>query len=297
MDLEAWAKRASNGSASVRAQAIEDWSALEGEAQAEIAVVLLGAPYKEVREAVLEYAQSEVVSQASWRRVWEKGLQTASGNDLLCANMLVVMGRMVPLSERMARFVRERFSSADGDVRYQAFCAAEYQEMTDEAYVAQVRKWLEDSDEDMRIVAVQAITRLKPEWGEAALTARYGHARGMESFLIRMALVRMTSGVAHDGYAAQLLRDVRDDRYSFAAIEAIGTFGRPENSALVAEAIAVLLKVARRIWEEPTVRVAAAAAAARLGAKDGAAMLKKFASSRHGNPMYARMLADTIELP
>lgn len=41
MALETWVKRASSGSASVRAQAIEDWSLLEGESQAEVAVVLL----------------------------------------------------------------------------------------------------------------------------------------------------------------------------------------------------------------------------------------------------------------
>ena len=284
MELEAWGRRASNGSASVRAQVVEDWSALEGEAQAEIAVVLLGVRYKEVREAVLEYAQRDVVSQASWRSVWERSLQKARENDLLRANMLVVTGRMSLLSEALLQFIRESFLSSDGDVRYQAFCAAEYQEMTDEPYVAQVRQWLDDSDEDMRIVAVQAMTRLKPACCVEALKARYERARGMEAFLIRMALVRMTSGAEHDVYVAQLIRDVRDDRFSFTAIEALGTFGRPENSTLVAEAIAVLLKVARRILAEPTVRVAAAAAAARLGSKEGEAMLKKFASARHGNP-------------
>ena len=41
---------------------------------------------------------------------------------------------------------------------------------------------------------------------------------------------------------------------------------------------------------EPTNRVAAAAAAAKLGSDEGFEVLKKFTQSRHGNPNYAREL-------
>ena len=210
------------------------------------------------------------------------------GQTELCQALLVFMQRLSgDLEDELMSFGLKCLDHTDIDVRYQAFCLCELRECDTPEYLERVKGWLESRDEDFRIVAIQSLARLRPEWAEKALEERAHHAFGVEAFHILLTQIRICPVERRESFAAQLIPYLKNERFAFAAVQALGEYG---NSSATAE----LLDVAQSFMAEPTLRVAAAYAAARLGSEEGKKWLKKFSSSRHGNPSYAKELLDAL---
>ncbi len=281
---------AQSSSLSVMRRALDSFISLTGENQARAAMALLASDCKELRESVLDVCSESVVSSEDWKKVL---LEVATDehtvkNATLCQSLLVIYQRCSELPEGIEAFCRNCLKHTDADVRYQAYCLAELREENSEEYLALVREFLKSADEDMRIVSVQAVDRLKPEWGMEALAQAAEKASWLEKFHILLTRIHLCSVDERATVAKALSEYLTDDRFSFAAIQALGEYGTTAE-------IPALLQYARSFLSEPTTRVAAAWAAAKLGSDEGIKLLKKFVSSRHGNPNYARELLEKIE--
>ena len=290
-DLSAFSCSDALRSLSKRRELFEAFLNLDSADQPEAACLLLCSSHKDLREAVLDFCSSDVLASKLWQNCIVSHLNdakfTQNAHWVQCA--LVLMQRMEgPLSDDMKAFCQRMMDSEDSDVRYQAFCLAELGLMTDSAYLDRVRGWLEDSDEDFRIVAIQALGRLSPEWALEALASRASKAFGVEAFHIVLTQIRLCPIDRRGAFIDRLVSYVGDDRFSFAAIQALSEYGDER-------AIPVLLKVAKSFLGEPTTKVAAAGAAAKLGSEKGRKILLKFATSGHGNPKYAEQLLDALD--
>lgn len=281
---------AQSSSLSVMRRALDSFSELKGEEQARAAVALLSSHSAALRENVLEFCCESVVSSQEWKKV----LLDVAADELtlknvsLCQSLLVIFQRCSELPDKILEFGKKCLKHSDADVRYQAYCLAELQEESSDEYLATVREFLKSTDEDMRIVSIQAVARLKPNWGMEALAQAAQKASWLENFHILLSRIQICS-VGERAEAAQALSEyLTDDRFAFAAVQALGKYG-------TADEIPKLLQYARGILSEPTTRAAAAWAAAKLGSEEGIKLLKKFVSSRHGNPNYARELLEKIE--
>ncbi len=284
-------EHASHRSLSKRRSAFERFLALSDSEQPEVALMLLALSDKDVLEAVLEHCTREVVSTDNWRHCLENKLQDAnlSQNPDWNQAVLVILQRYEGEYEpSFSAFCEKQLDSDDADVRYQAYCLSEMRNAEGEAYLARVRRWIEDKDEDFRIVSIQALARLKPDWAMEVLKDRASKSFGLEAFHVLLTQIRLCLDSQRGEFVAKLIPYVRDERYSFAAIQALSEYGN-------ADAIPALLGVASRFWAEPTIRVAAAGAAAKLGSEKGRKILLKFATSGHGNPKYAEQLLDALD--
>jgi hypothetical protein len=290
-ELTRFYQEASERSLSKRRLLFEQFLDLNPESQPMAANILLTSAYKDMREAVLEYCTSDVVSSVLWQTCIEACLDDAkfTQNMMWCQCVLVLMQRIEgELSDKLSHFCRQMLDASDVDVRYQAFCLAELACTNDADYVSRVRVWAEDSDEDFRIVAIQAIARLQPEWGMEVLERRASVSFGVEAFHILLTQIRLSSAEDRERFIEKLIPYVGDERFSFAAIQTLSEYGNER-------AVPALLKVAKSFLSEPTVRVAAAGAAAKLGSEKGRKILLKFATSGHGNPKYAEELLDALD--
>ena len=288
--LDDFKKAAQSSSLSVMRKALDSFMNLDGENQARAAIALLASDNKDLRESVLDVCSESVVSSEDWKKVLLETVDDESTvkNASLCQSLLVIFQRCSELPKTIDAFLRICLKHTDADVRYQAYCLAELQEDESEEYLEMVREFLNSSDEDMRIVSVQALERLKPEWGLEALVKAAEKASWLEKFHILLARIHLCSAEERATVAKELSNYLNDDRFSFAAIQTLGEYGTPEE-------IPALLEYARSFLSEPTTRTAAAWAAAKLGSDEGLKLLKKFVSSRHGNPNYAQELLEKIE--
>lgn len=269
----------------------EQFLNLKSEDKPMAACHLLSSTYKDLREAVLEYSTSDVVSESQWKTCLETCLNDSKFRQNMdwCQCALILMQRMDgQLPEQLLSFCQAMLDADDIDVRYQAFCLAELSCTTDDSYISRVRAWLEDEDEDFRIVAVQALARLKPDWSLEMLEKRASVSFGVEAFHILLSQIRLCASEHRKPFIEKLISYVGDERFAFASIQALAQYG--DESAIPA-----LLKVAKSILGEPTIRVAAAGAAAKLGSEKGRKILLKFATSGHGNPKYAEELLDALD--
>ena len=281
-----WKDAAESASQSVRQQAFSRFEKLAGTERAEAALALLASPYEDLAETVLEVCPAEDVSRPEWTAALEAA--AANAGALLRPRILVLLQRVEgELPPKIVEFCHAALHDADAETRYQAFCLAEMRGEDSEEYVAEVREWLKSDDEDFRIVAAQAVARIRPEWGRSALEARLIQAADVERFQMLLALLRILPDDERREYEPMLCACVEDGRFSFAAIEALAEYGTNH-------AVPVLLETARSFLGEPTVRVAAAGAAARLGSDEGRKLLQKFAKSRFGNPDYAKEILESL---
>ena len=275
-----------------RIQAVERLDALPDDEHFSCAVILLNSPYHDLWEAALETCSSERVSSDAWRGSLDKYLD--KNLDEIPAKVqqaLVICIRRMDgdLSNRIKTFCQKCLESDDLDVRYQAFCLAEIQEECSEAYSEFVRKALESKDSDFRIIAIQAIQRLRPDWGLDALRKRSIIAYGEEAF--HLVLAQMSFDLDDElrsQLETQLITAISDSRYAFPAIQAVVRYH-------VEDAVPALLRQAKSFFTEPTIRVASAGAAAKLGSAEGRKLLVKFATSDHGNPDYANELLESLK--
>lgn len=172
--------------------------------------------------------------------------------------------RLTALLDRLA-------THDDPDVRYQAWAARELRGESGPAYVAALCARLEhDDDAEIRVIAAQGLTRLGG--GEEVIAALEGalrRATAAERIHHLLALAHLGA----PGLTAALLDEARRGQFRFPALVALGEYGDPA-------AIEPLLKLARGWFGEALHKVAASAAAARLGSGEGRALLERFAASK-----------------
>lgn len=270
-------------SLSARRQAFCDFLEQETSVQCKAAMILLKSEYRDLHEAILNYCSEDVVSDMHWRAALKNAI--SDENTLkcreLCQGLLVIYQRLPEFDPEVSAFCQKCLEHEDADVRYQAYCLAELHEISSDEYLDCVRMFLESSDEDMRIISIQALARLKPEWAMKKLDERAEMATGVEAFHILLSQIHLCDEKSRPLFAQKLAVCVENERFAFAAVQALYEFGDES-------VVPTLLRYARSILSEPTTRIAAAAAAAKLGSQEGIKILQKFASSRHGNPNYAQ---------
>lgn len=307
-------ERASSSSAAQRRAALEMWVELDFPQIVEVALQLIESPYRDVREDVVsfcseEYPENREVAAALCEYVSRRSEDiSAEGKESLLAWLTSAAHFLTP---EAVSFVHRCFDDPEAEVRYRAFCVAEYAEETSEDYWAHVERWLVDEDEDFRIVAVQAIERRALHSGGQfdesigkKLESRLSESSEAEGFHIRLALLRLSPPACRASAVRRMISDIEDARYSYPAIDAVMRYGSQpryyamdesgEGEATRASVVEALLRVSRSFLGEPTVRTAAAAAAARLGSEAGRALLESFAHSRRANASYARELLGEI---
>ena len=277
---------ANASSRKTRAQALDAFFTCEAQTKGEIALELLQTSYKDLSEAVLQACTSDIVNTEPFRKALLDALPRTKSSDNTNYRQLflVLLQRLEkPLERPLAEFCLQELQSKSGDIRYQAFCVAELNNETSAEYLDFVQSALEDSDEDIRIVAIQAVERLTPEWGLKALKKRTDKAMGTEACHLFFTLLKICPEEDRTEYEQKLLPFLNDDRFSFAVMQVLAEHGTPD-------ALPHVLPIAKSFFTEPTIRVAAAYTAAKLGSDEGMNILKKLSESRHGNPTYAQML-------
>ena len=281
-----------NPSTSKRLQTLEILDSLEGAEHFEAAMTLFETPYPDLWEAVLETCTAERVSAPDWRQAFLNwvGAEHGSVSDRVRVAAVICIRRLTePVEDGFMAYSRSALDDANDEVRYQAACLAEIREASGEEYLERVKQWLDTGDEDFRIIGIQATRRLKPEWGPEALASLESRATGEELFQVLLAEMDLISDEGERERVGRRVLDlVYDGRFSFAAIQALSrhkmTFAVPE-----------LEKLAKRFFVDPTVRVAAAGAAANMGSEEGRKLLVKFAVSGSGNPDYAEELLTALK--
>lgn len=274
-----------HASSSRRRQALESLFAMEGAERAKLALRLLRTEYKDVRDGIFDLASAQLLSSD---KAWEEAIIAEVENkDLLAKdalwrqNLLVLIGRFDGiLAEPLVKFYRSHLDDADEDVCYQALCLAELQLESGDAYLERLKTYTQSADEDLRIVAAQGIGRLKPDWAALELSEMARYASGQEAFHILLARLGLKVKDEQLELVEELKAYLEDERYAYPSILALGTYGSASD-------IDTLLSVARSFFGEPTLKVAAAEAAATLGSAEGLKLLKDFAQAKGGNPSYA----------
>ena len=253
---------------------------------------LLDAPYRDIREAAIDSCAPEQLNTEPWKSAILNKI--GESKDDLSANirqaLLIFIQRLEgELDPRIVQFYRDAMDDSDNDVQYQAFVLAELREENSATYIERLKQWIDSSDPDFRIVAIQALARLNPDWAYKKLEQKLKQSVGEEAFQILLTMIRICPDQTQmPNLSHQLVKYAIDDRFAFPAIQAIAQHGTKDE-------IPDLIGIAKSLFGEPTIRVAAAGAAARLGSDDGLALLKKFSASRHGNPKYAAELLEELE--
>ena len=267
-----------------RLQAVESLDSLNDDEHFSCAMILLDSPYHDLWEAALETCTPERVSSAKWQEKLPEYIKTQKGkmSSKVQQALVICIRRMeCDLTFELLQFCHDCLESEDADVQYQAFCLAELREESSERYLEFVKKAIESKDVDFRIIAIQAIQRLHPDWSLDVLCKRAITAYGDEAFHLVLAQMSLNpDDELRKQLESQLITAISDSRYAFPAIQAAVKYH-------VSDAIPALMKQAKSFFSEPTIRVASAGAAAALGSKDGRKLLVKFATSNHGNPEYA----------
>lgn len=278
-------------SASVRRRAFGQFMGLHADEQPGIALIFLGSEHRDLREAVLDYCSEDVVASKAWTEALKNAVSNdkIASNALLCQGLLVIFQRLSKLEDEFVAFYHKCLKHTDADVLYQAYCLAELREETSCEYHDFVKTNIHSEDEDMRIISIQALARLKPDWAIDALKKCAETAVGVEAFHILLSQIHICPPEMRPEFAQKIAFYIENERFAFAAVQALYEFGD-------ASVVPALIRYARSVLSEPTTRIAAAAAAAKLGSKDGIKILKKFASSRHGNPSYAKEQLEKLGL-
>lgn len=276
---------AHHSSYQIRQRVISEFSSLPIKDQQELFGKLLQSPYKDVREGIFNVLSAErLQSEASWLDAL-KALCPKSPVDasLLSIGLLVLLSRYENLSEPSLLVFGEKCLASDNpDLQYQALVFLELQNDRSDAYLSTLPGLLGASDEDIRIIAVQAIMRLAPAWGVEKLTEHAKHARGQEGFHTLLARLSLGDDATRKSLEEELIRDLYDDRFCYPAVLALKQYGSEA-------CIPHLLRLAGSFFGEPTMRITAADAAASLGSSEGIVWLRKFAE-KSGNTEYARQL-------
>lgn len=307
-------ERASSSSAAQRRAALETWVDMDRSDLIEVALELIGSPYRDVREDVVSFCCEEYSNDRGVAEILCDYI-SKHANDISTyakESLLIWLASVASyLTPEVKSFVGRCFDDADDEIRYRAFCLAEYAEESSEAYWARVEQWLGDEDEDFRIVAVQAIERRVLQSGAPAdeglltrLESQLSRASDTEGFHIRLALLRLCAASERAAAVRRIIGDIEDARFSYPAIDAVMKYGSKaeyygmddagEGNATRIAAIEALLRVSRGIFGEPTVRTIAAATAAQLGSAAGRELLESFSRSRRGNASYAQELLSSL---
>ena len=276
---------ANHSSYQVRQQAISAFAALSAEEQQKIFAELLQSSYKDVREGIFDFLSSErLQADHAWLDAIRRQCpESPSQASLLSIGLLVLLARFEHPSEpSLLAFGEKCLASEDPDLQYQALFFLELHNDDSPAYLEALPNLLGASDEDVRIIAIQAITRLSPAWGAEKLAEHAKHARGQEGFHTLLGRLSLGDDATRKSLEEALIRDLYDDRFCYPAILALKQYGSETS-------VPHLLRLAGSFLGEPTMRITAADAAAKLGSSEGLVWLQKFAE-KSGNTEYARQL-------
>ncbi|MCL2325532.1 MAG: hypothetical protein FWC40_03375 [Proteobacteria bacterium] len=281
MDESVLLSALSHGSASRRASGLEVLCGLGSSAFQSLVLRLLGSEYRDVREGLLALCSVETLKEPGFREHLVAWVGDEEVDPLVRQGLLVLISRLEgTLEDALTAYYRRCFDDADADVRYQAFWVAELRNEEGEDYLARVRAGTSSKDEDLRILASQAICRLRPSWAEEVLTEQARYALGVEAFHVLLARLSLGDAALRLSLEPSLVAYLNDERFVYPAVLALRDYGSEA-------CIEGLLRVAGSFLAEPTVRVAAAEAAARHGSEKGRSLLVAFSNKRSGNPSYA----------
>lgn len=276
---------ANHPSSLIRQKAILEFASLKSEEQQTLFVELIQSPYKDLREGILDVLSAEVLqSNASWLNVIAKHLpENPATTTLLSIGLLSLLARFENVPDNPClRFAEKCLRTDNSDLQYQAIVFLELQNDGNPAYLEALPPLLEAADEEVRIIAIQAIARLAPHWGASKLTTHATHARGIEGFHTLLARLTLGDEATHRTLEPDLIRSLYQDRFCYPAILALKQYGSER-------CIEDLLRIAGSFFGEPTMRIAAADAAAKLGSDEGLRWLRKFAQ-KSGNTDYAKQM-------
>ena len=276
---------ANHPSSQIRQRAILEFASLDFEEQQNFFAELIQSPYKDLREGVLDVLSADVLqSNESWLNVIAKHFpENPTTTTLLSIGLLSLLARFenVPDSQCL-RFAEQCLRSDNADLQYQAIVFLELQNDSNPTYIEALSPLLEAGDEEVRIIAIQAIARLAPPWGATKLATHATHTHGIEGFHTLLARLALGDEAIHRSLEPDLIRSLYQDRFCYPAILALKQYGSDR-------CIEDLLRIAGSFFGEPTMRIAAADAAAKLGSDEGIRWLRKFAQ-KSGNTDYAKQM-------
>ena len=278
-------------SAARRFQALDEFTQLSLEEQRRSLGDLLSSPYRDVREGVLEILSSERLKQEP---EWLEAIAHEISKDPVAdprraVGLLALLARYDHgLDRNFIEFGERCLSTDDSDLQYQALVFLETQNVVGDSYVEAVKRLLESDDLEVRIVAIQAVERLAPSWALNKLESLAESAHGLEAFQILLVRLKLGDADLRARLEPELRLKLFDGRFCYPAIQALKQYGSDQ-------CVDSLMHIAKSFFEEPTIRVAAAEAAAFHGSHAAIELLRKFAKKRHGNPEYAKQALGQFE--
>ena len=289
METRTLIDRAFHESAGVRLDALEQFAALDADGRKAVLAGFLKSPYRDVREGVLDVLDDEALAADGWLDALGELIDSSpEAEPHICIGVLALLARYpAGLPEKYRRFGMNCVERGDEDVCYQALCFLEQQECGGEEYLGVLEKMLDSRDSEIRIVAIQGVTRLRPAWALEKLEKMAHRAGAYESFHILEARMEIGDSELRRKLEPDVEHCLHDGRFCYPAIVLLKKYG-------TAAAVDELLGVAGRFFEDDTLRIAAADAAASLGSEKGFAMLKKFAK-RSQNREYAMNALQELE--
>ena len=277
--------RMNHASYQVRQTVLSEFRAAADDVQREDFAQLLQSSYKDVREGVLDVLSAQKLqSEDAWlSAITAHCPSSPDQKPILSIGLLALLARFEAVSDpALMRFGETCLASGMADLQYQAIFFLEMHNDESDAYKDALPGLLEAADEDVRIIAVQAVARLAPDWGAKKLADHAQHARGLEAFHTLLARLSLGDAATRQTLEDELIRHLYDDRFCYPAILALKQYGS-------AQAVEHLLRIAGSFFGEPTIRIVAADAAAKLGSPEAITWLRKFAK-KSGNPEYARQV-------
>lgn len=273
-----------------RAHALEKFASLSAESQREKFAALLKSSYKDVREGVLEILDAETLNaDPAWMEAVIELVDSDPVHELcLCIGILALLSRFESkLPKRCLEFGEACLDTDNDDLTYQAAYFLETQCDERVSYSRKVIQLLDSPDEEIRIIAVQALTRLRLGEAIELLDNCAQRAVGIEAFHILLARLELGNAEKRGELEPELIRHLWSDKYCYPTVVALKKYG-------TSNAIQPLLVIANGKWTEPTLRIAAAEAAATLGSVVGIQLLQQFAK-KSGNCAYAKEALKAFE--
>jgi len=279
-------------SASKRGEALQLFSQMSPDDKRNNWIPFFSSPYRDLREGLLELLpQDELEADPAWlASISEQTSISVEDNPLVAIGMLALLARFSQkLDRHFIEFAESCLRSTIADLQYQALVFLELQCDDSDFYVKTIESLYDSNDSDMRMIAYQATERLAPAWGLEKLANAAKRARGAEGFQVLLSRLHLGDGDLRKNLEHLLILKLFDDRFCYPAIDALKKYG---SEACVDS----LLKIAGSFFGEPTIKVAAAEAAAVHGSSKAVELLRKFASKKRGNPEYARQALQQLGL-
>ncbi len=279
-------------SAAKRYEALQLFAKMSNEDKQSNWIPFLKSPYRDLREGLLELLPQEVLeADSNWLRSISEHIPVSPQDEsFLSIGILSLLARFSQkLQSSFIEFAESCLNCSNLDLQYQALVLLELQCDTSEFYTQTIASLYDSNDSELRMIAYQATERLAPSWGLEKLEIAAKHARGPEGFQVLLSRLLLGDNVLRKNLEQELILKLFDARFCYPAIDALKKFGSDA-------CVDPLLSIAKSFFGEPTIKVAAAEAAAVHGSSKAVELLRKFASKKRGNPEYARQALSQLGL-